>query len=479
MSEQLVYFTSATVATYLLIKIFQTLHNRLPHPPGPPPLPLIGNFHQLPKSDLYLKLKEWKDTYGPLVFVSILGSPVLYLNEYEDARELLDTRGSIYSDRPRFEMATELVQFNRSTVMSPFNRYHRAIRKLLSATFSGRRTERFEGVQERAALTFVNDVLQEPKKLVPFLRRMAGEVILGITYGYDVRASNDPIVAMAERSNAEFGQAVTVGAFLVDFIPIMKYIPEWFPFAGFQKTAALWRDHFHEATNLPYEAVKEAMARGEARPSYVADHLQDGPLSVEDEDVLKFSAMNMYTAGADTVTTVLKTFFYIMTAHPQIQKRAQAEVDSIIRAEGEDRLPRIADREKMPFVEAVLLEIMRWAPLGIPHRLSSPDVYKGYYIPKNTIVYANQCEMCQNPEQYPDPQEFRPERFLDPKNRQQDPRQIAFGFGRRICPGKELADSTIFLTMAILLATCTIEPGLDTSGQEIQPVAEFNWGLVW
>lgn len=129
MTNALFYLASASLVTWLILKIWHTFRRRLPVPPGPRPLPLIGNFHQMPTSDQHLKLRQWKDTYGqsypsllvvwipiltsfmksgPLVFVVVLGAPILYLNKYEDAKELLDGRGAIYSDRPRLEMAGEL-----------------------------------------------------------------------------------------------------------------------------------------------------------------------------------------------------------------------------------------------------------------------------------------------------------------------------------------------------------------------------------
>lgn len=138
-----------------------------------------------------------------------------------------------------------------------------------------------------------------------------------------------------------------------------------------------------------------------------------------------------------------------MTLHPEIQKRAQEEINSVI---GPDRLPSLNDRSSLPYVEAVVKEVLRWnpvGPLGVPHRLIEDDVYEGYLIPKGTLVIANiwyayfsmsYCftdvmpltrKFLHDPEiNGPNPYTFDPSRFLSEKP-VPDPKDCVFGFGRR------------------------------------------------
>ena len=127
-----------------------------------------------------------------------------------------------------------------------------------------------------------------------------------------------------------------------------------------------------------------------------------------------------------------------MTLHPEAQAKAQAEIDSVI---GTDRLPTLADRDQLPYVEALVKEVFRWnpvAPQGAPHVSKEDDVHMGYFIPAGTMCIANIWRFLHDSATYKDPMAFRPERFMGP-GPEQDPRAYAFGFGRMICPGRVYA----------------------------------------
>lgn len=124
-----------------------------------------------------------------------------------------------------------------------------------------------------------------------------------------------------------------------------------------------------------------------------------------------------------------------MTLNPSAQRQAQNEIDSVV---GQDRLPSIEDRGNLPYVSALIKEVLRCgppAPLGIPHRVTKDDTYLGYSIPSDAILIANIWGIMHDAEMYPDPMKFSPERFLSQKP-QPDPRKYVFGFGRRVCPGE-------------------------------------------
>lgn len=124
-----------------------------------------------------------------------------------------------------------------------------------------------------------------------------------------------------------------------------------------------------------------------------------------------------------------------MVLHPEVQVKAQAEMDRVL---GTGILPTFADQESLPYLAAVIKETFRWevtAPSGVPHMLTADDEYKGYFIPKGSIVIANAYQILNDEETYPNPSAFNPERFLkdgklDPSVR--NPTVAAFGFGRRI-----------------------------------------------
>jgi len=175
-----------------------------------------------------------------------------------------------------------------------------------------------------------------------------------------------------------------------------------------------------------------------------------------------------------------------MLLHPEAQKRAQDELDRVL---GTTCLPTFDDRSRLPYVDAVIAETLRWepvVPLGVPHATTADDIYNGCFIPAGTAVIPNQWAMLQDPAQYPEPAAFKPERWM-PSSADVDgekalgavdPKDIAFGFGRRICPGMHLADNGTFIAAASLLAAFDIRKATDMLGRPITPSPVYAGTLI-
>ena len=150
----------------------------------------------------------------------------------------------------------------------------------------------------------------------------------------------------------------------------------------------------------------------------------------------------LYAGGADTSVASLNTLVMAMVLYPEVQEKAQAEIDRVV---GNERLPDMSDRKNLPYVEALYKEVLRWhpvAPLGVPHRLTTKDTWGKFTLPKGSMIITNLWAMGQTEE---DSSLFKPERHMPQPGKNGvhiDPRDYVFGFGRRICPGKELADAS-------------------------------------
>lgn len=195
------------------------------------------------------------------------------------------------------------------------------------------------------------------------------------------------------------------------------------------------------------------------------------------------TSFSLLSAGADTTVSTTLTFILAMTLHPEIQKKAQAELDSVV---GKDRLPDYNDRERLPYIEAMLWEVLRWmtvSPIGgVPHANVNDDEYEGYFIPAGTSIYANIWSILHDPIAYPDPDAFNPDRFVDEQANKAaginpDPRQFNFGFGRRICSGRYFAMDATWSVMVMLLASFDIKPKV-VDGKEVLPVADWTGGAA-
>jgi len=167
-----------------------------------------------------------------------------------------------------------------------------------------------------------------------------------------------------------------------------------------------------------------------------------------------------------------------MALHPDIQKRAQNEIDSIV---GTQRLPESGDRPSLPFVEAVYREVKRWRPvlpLGVAHATSEDDIYEGYFIPKGTTVFSNIWAMTRDESVYTDPERFNPDRFFTEGKLNNDDIGVIFGFGRRICPGRHSTDWTVWGAIVSVLWAFNIAKAKDETGKEIELDVAYSDGFI-
>ncbi|KAK6496027.1 hypothetical protein TWF481_002055 [Arthrobotrys musiformis] len=315
---------------------------------------------------------------------------------------------------------------------------------------------------------FLRQTMNSPENLHEHLQYESASVILDMTYGYQTGPNgHDPLVDLAGQWMAEFCDAVVAGAWLVDLIPWIRYLPEWFPGAGFKSTARRYHARYMQALNIPFDFTEKQMARGSQKPSYVADLLDEDP-GPEDIKEIKYSATALYGGGADTTVGTLRSFFLAMSLYPEVQRKAQEEIDRVV---GADRLPDPHDRENLPYVDAVLSETLRWmtvASLGLPHSSVEEDEFRGYRIPKQSIILPAVAWFARDPSTYKQPESFNPDRFLGP-NKELDPRTYIFGYGRRVCPGRYFADANLFLMLAQSLAAFHIRKAVDSEGRDIEP----------
>ncbi|KAF8730042.1 hypothetical protein AX14_005772 [Amanita brunnescens Koide BX004] len=396
------------------------------------------------------------------------------------ATDLFEKRSTIYSGRPRMVMADELMGWEWDFLHMTHSDRWRQHRRVFHQSFQSRAIQGYFHVIRCASLVLVSNFAATPGDFVNHIRHFAGGVILRITYGYDVTPRNDEYVRLALAAGGPLLQVVHAGSYLVEYIPALKYIPSWFPGAKFKRQAKEWAKHSFRLRESPFESVKAAIASGKVRPCMVSEFLEK-PHDAASEEILKNCAGLAYAAGSDTTASFLESWILAMAMFPDAQRRAREELDSVV---GGNRLPDFSDRESLPYLDALLLETLRWnptVPLGVPHTATEDDVYGGYFIPKGARVVGNYWAISRDEELYPDPEQFIPERFLrqEGKQRQLDPALTgAFGFGRRICPGRHLAVHSIWLAMAYTLTLYAISPATDENGVKIELKRENISGLT-
>ncbi|XP_059471933.1 methyl farnesoate epoxidase-like [Neocloeon triangulifer] len=168
-------------------------------------------------------------------------------------------------------------------------------------------------------------------------------------------------------------------------------------------------------------------------------------------------SMDLFMAGSETTSNTIGFIFLYFLINPEMQKRVQAEIDSVI---GRGRLPKLSDRPKMLYLEALIMEVQRFlsvAPIAVPHRTTQDCEILGYNIPKDTTVLMSIWSVHMDPEHWKDPENFRPERFLNEDQSAiiKDEWFIPFGLGKRRCIGEVQARNSLFLFLAGLLQRFT------------------------
>ncbi|KAF8754601.1 cytochrome P450 family [Rhizoctonia solani] len=279
-----------------------------------------------------------------------------------------------------------------------------------------------------------------------------------------------------------------ISNFWVNAFPILASVPDWAPGTGWKRIARGWREQKVKAINTPYEWTKQQIsscliqdyvqAKGDFEYSFLSSLLDDNQsasesCTAEQEAELKELCYTLFGGGTDTTGTALLSFVAAMVAHPKAQMKAQAEIDSVIGYA--TRLPTLADAPQLPYVQQLILEVLRWLPVsptgGPPHGCSQDNVYRGYDIQKGTNVMVNLWALSRDETVYNNPEVFDPERFSN-SNIAPLPN---FGWGRRKCPGIHFAEASLFLFISSMLATFSFSRKVDLNGREVTPKIEGDY----
>ncbi|KAI0698594.1 cytochrome P450 [Cytidiella melzeri] len=478
--------SAVLVATILLARRRSWTNRHRGHtlPPGPKRWPIVGNLYDLPKPDgerPWVIYREWGRIYGDIVFLQVLGTPMLIISSAVVALDLMEKRSSLYSDKPASVM-DELTGWDFNVGLMPYGQRWRSIRRRIHQYFNKIVSPQHRAKQTTEVHAFLRRCLTSTgKQLDPLLvRQTMAAIIVDVVYGIKIQGMDDDYIRLAAESLDVLNESKTPGKFWIDFMPFLRFLPPWVPGAAALKFSARWRPVVLEMMNKPFDAI----LNGEnSRDSIARDLISKLKLDIdpdrggEEGQHARHATGIAYAAGSDTMYSLIQSFFCSMAMHPDIQRKAQEELDTVV---GPDRLPTYDDYDSLPYIQAIFMECMRWLPvlpLGVPHRLVADDYYNGYFIPEGTIVFANVWHMLRNPEEYPDPERFYPDRFLkngilNPKVR--DPSTLAFGFGRRICPGRHFAKDNAILTIASVLHVFDVLPSLDEDGKELDPTTQLS-----
>lgn len=413
--------------------------------------------------------------------LSLLGKRVVILNSEEAVTELFEKRGANYADRPSYPLY-ERVGWKDALILLPYGTYYRKLRKMLQLPFEKDKAPNYRHIQEQEACVLLHNFLRDPSSVEGPIHRYTAAIIIEIAFGHRVLSDDDEHLKAADMFvEVQHGAGRPS---LLDVSPIFEKLPSWFPGAWHVRYIKEKRPMILHAIQHPVSVIRQQLVDGTANPSFVSQQLNDlireGGLTPENQYDLSIVAHMIFGGGSETTWNTLTTFIACMLMNPEVQRKGQEELDRVV---GRGRLPDFTDRDSLPYIECVMKETMRWhpvAPLAMPRRAIEDDEYHGMYIPKGAMVIANIRSLTWDERRFHDARSFKPERFLPKPEGAGEvlPPSFAFGWGRRICPGRYLADDVVWIAVARILATLDIRKPKAADGSIIEPRIEFEAALT-
>ncbi|XP_018428283.1 PREDICTED: cytochrome P450 2A5-like [Nanorana parkeri] len=447
---------------YVITIVWRTQKTRLRLPPGPTPLPIIGNLLQVSFAlyKCYLKLSK---QYGPVFTVWLGSKPVVALCGYTVIKEALINYAHQFSARG-FLPISERLAGGYGIITTNGERWQQVRRFAVSTlrNFGMGKRSMEERVQEesRHLIKAIEDIGGKVHNPHTVLGRAVNNVVNLVGFGR--RWDYDDMKYISIINNLFNFLRRPLGVAYVAFDSLMKHLP-----GPHQKVFA---DCEHVKSFIREEIESHRRSLDPESPRdfidcflIQADKEKDVRNSEFCMENLLISVLELFFAGTETTSITLQYSLLVMIKHPKVQERIQEEIDSVI---GMDRLPSIADRSNMPYTNAVIHEILRYmelVPMALPHKVTEDVTFRGFIIPKGTTVFPLLASALSDPQYLKWPYEFNPQNFLDENGKFcSQEALIPFSAGKRICPGEGLARMEIFLFLTALLQKFSFHPANTT-----------------
>ncbi|XP_056393975.1 cytochrome P450 2G1-like isoform X1 [Hyla sarda] len=464
---------SAILGVIIFYLLWTHLYRRHRLPPGPTPLPLIGNLLEVRNGQTAKTLMELGKKYGCVYTFYFGPHPVVVFCGYEAVKEALVDHGEDFIGRGRQPTVDRVFQ-GYGLIPSEGNRWRQLKRFTLTTLRNfgvGKRTIE-DRIKEECGFLVEELTSYKGRQLDPaiIITKAVSNVISSVVFGSRFQYEDAGFHRMLDIFYETFELMSSIWGQIQDMIPmIMNHLP-----GPHQKIVTLLEelnDFITERVKLNQETLDQQNPR-----DYIDCFLvkmqeeKDNPESEFNMRNLILTLNNLFFAGGETVATTLKHGFLVLLRYPDIQAKLHKEIDDVI---GRNRQPNTDDRSRMPYTDAVIHEIQRFSnviPMNAPHSATRDTNFRGYTIPKGTGICALLCSVLQDPTYFATPEKFNPEHFLDSEgNFKKNDAFVPFSLGKRSCLGEGLARMELFLFLTSILQNFKLTSQTQFTDSDIYP----------
>ncbi|XP_041913248.1 cytochrome P450 2J2-like isoform X2 [Alosa sapidissima] len=459
----------------IFLLLFDYVKNKPPKnfPPGPWSLPFIGDVHHIDLTKIHLQFVKFAEKYGRIFSIQIFGPRMVVLNGQKLVREVFVHQGENVADRPSIPIAVDLTG-DKGLIMSngyAWKQQRRFALHTLRNFGLGKRSLEPSILQECRYLNeaFANE---QGKSFNPqfIINNAVSNIICVLVFGDRFEYTDDDFQSLLKNINEVILLEGEVWAQLYNMFPwIMRRVP-----GPHRKFFSIW--------NGVIDFVKKKVEdhRVEFDPSNSRDYIdcflgemakrKDDEASGFNVENLCYCTLDLFIAGTETTSTTLYWGLLYMIKYPEIQRKVQEEIDRVV---GSSRQPSVADRENMPYTDAVIHETQRCGnilPLNVPRQTTKDTQVDDFIIPKGTMVMANLTSVLFDETEWETPHTFNPQHFLDAEGKfRKREAFLPFSIGKRVCLGEQLARMELFLFFTSLLQQFSFSPP-----QGVEPSLEFR-----
>ncbi|XP_060627550.2 cytochrome P450 2J2-like [Anolis sagrei] len=446
------------LATFLLLTDYVRRRRPRGFPPGPVPLPFLGNLLSYDSQKPHLYNQKLVAIYGNVFSLQFGNMHIVHVNGLQAVKEALIHQGENFLDRPQVPITYDISK-TFGVIVSNGLTWKQQRRFVLSMlrNFGLGKTYLEERIQEesRFLAAAIGDEKGQPFDPYHQINNAISNVICSVTFGnrFDYHDSQFQKLLHLLDETGVFLRSIF--CLLYNAFPaLMRRLPG--PHQNYFKNCKLLESFVRKII----EKHKEDWNPLETKDfidAYLNEMAKENASSTFHMENLLHTTLDLFLAGTETTSATLHWAVLYMAVYPEIQAKVQAEIDSVI---GQSHLPAMADRDNLPYTNAVIHEIQRRSSivvLNAPRLTTNDTKVAGFHLPKGTILFADLTSVLFDKNEWETPNVFNPNHFLENGQFMKREAFIPFSTGKRACPGEQMAKMELFIIFTTLLQKFTFQ----------------------